>query len=261
MWLVARYLPVSLFSLKSASATASGGKTLLVPTPFALKMALVDAAIRTRGIAEGERLFPLLRDLSIWLEAPRDLVVIKGFGKIQRLLKDKSNAEKAGLAQEQGRWPMQPTIAYREYVYYRDSFQLAVAMPDGAAVPSEVFQLMLSINYLGKRGSFIQIMEQPHVVEQLPGRHFINLTPTTMEPFHMNGTLQMLDDCSSSLSFAHANIYDAKRITVGKERIIRHVVLPYQVLRSSRSYSWYRHIQSGSETNVAAQFIAPAGTE
>jgi len=242
MWLVARYLPVSLFSLKSSSATASGGKTLLVPTPFALKMALLDAAIRTRSLAEGERLFPFLRDLSIWFEAPRDLVVIKGFGKIQRLLKDKSNAEKASIAQAKGQWPMQPTIAYREYVYYRDAFQLAFAMPDGLDLPPELAQLLLNVNYLGKRGSFIQIMEPPHLVEQLPEQHFINLTPTTMEPFHMHGTLQMLDDCGPSLSFAHANIYSDKRITIGKERIIRHVVLPYHVLRSSRSYSFYQHL-------------------
>ncbi len=244
MWLVARYLPVSLFSLKSASATASGGKTLLVPTPFALKMALLDAAIRTRGLAEGERVFPLLRDLSIWLEAPRNLVVIKGFGKIQRLLKDKSNADKASLAQAKGQWPMQPTIAYREYVYYRDAFQLAFAMPDGSDVLPELSQLLAQVNYLGKRGSFIQLMEPPHSIEQLPEHQFIHLTPSAVEPFRMDGTLQMLDDCGVSLSFAHANVYDAKRITAGKERIIRHVVLPYRVLRSSRSYSWYQHIRA-----------------
>lgn len=255
MWLVARYLPVSLFSLKSASATASGGKTLLVPTPFALKMALLDVAIRTRGLVEGERLFPLLRDVSIWLEAPRDLVVIKGFGKIQRLLKDKSNAEKASLAQAKGQWPMQPTIAYREYVYYRDAFQLAFTTPDGSDLPSELSQLLLNINYLGKRGSFIQIMEQPCYVEHLPEQHFIHLTPTTMEQFSMHGTLQMLDDCGSSLFFAHANVYDAKRITIGKERIIRHVVLPYRLLRSSRSYSWYQHLYAESPSTVDTQPI------
>lgn len=244
MWLVARYLPVSLFSLKSASATASGGKTLLVPTPYALKMALVDATIRTRGLLEGERLFPLLRDLSIWFEAPPDLIVIKGFGKIQRLLKDKSNAEKASVAQEQGRWPMQPTIAYREYVYYRDAFQLAFAAPNRADLPPELFQILLSVNYLGKRGGFVQIMEPPHLVEQLPNNHFIHLTSPTMEAFRMDGTLQMLDDCDKSLTFSRANVYNAERITPGKERILRHVVLPYRVLRSSRSYSWYQYLPS-----------------
>ncbi len=252
MWLVARYLPVSLFSLKSASATASGGKTLLVPTPFALKMALLDAAICVRGLAEGERVFPLLRDLSIWLEAPRDLVVLKGFGKIQRLLKDKSNEDKARLAQIKGQWPMQPTIAYREYVYYRDAFQLAFAAPDGRDIAADVSQLLFHINYLGKRGSFIQLMEQPRTVEHLPEQRFVSLTPTTIGPFRMDGTLQMLDDCGSSLSFAHANVYDAKRITPGKERVMRHVVLPYSVVRSSRSYSWYQHLSAEATPDTDA---------
>ncbi len=30
---------------------------------------------------------------------------------------------------------------------------------------------------------------------------------------------------------------------MGKERIIRHVVLPYRLTRSSRSYSWYQYAQ------------------
>ena len=65
MWIVARYLPVAPFSLKPAAATSSGGKTLLIPTPYAIKMALLDVAIRTSGIEEGERLFPFLRDLAV----------------------------------------------------------------------------------------------------------------------------------------------------------------------------------------------------
>ena len=83
MWIVARYLPVAPFSLKPAAATSSG-QTLLVPTPYAMKMALLDVAIRTLGLSVGEYLFPALRDLSISLEMPQDLVVMKGFSKIRR---------------------------------------------------------------------------------------------------------------------------------------------------------------------------------
>ena len=138
-------------------------------------MALLDVAIRNMGIEEGEALFSLLRDMVIWLEAPNDLVVIKGFGKIQRLLKDKSNEEKAQEAQTRGHWPMQPTIAYREYVYYRDPFQLALRLPEHAPLPIELSQLLSGINYLGKRGGFVQIMEPPREVEQLPGDRFVAL--------------------------------------------------------------------------------------
>ena len=243
MWVVARYLPVTPFSLKPASATASGGKTLLVPTPYAIKMALLDVAIRNMGVVEGEALFSLLRDMVIWLEAPNDLVVIKGFGKIQRLLKDKSNEEKAREAQTRGHWPMQPTIAYREYVYYRDPFQLALRLPEHAPFPTELSQLLSGINYFGKRGGFVQIMESPREVEQLPGDRFVALTPDRLQTFHSNGTLQMLDDCGSTLTFQRANIYNSERITLGKERIVHHVVLPYKLKRSSRGYSWYEYIK------------------
>ena len=51
----------------------------------------------------------------------------------------------------------------------------------------------------------------------------------------------MLDDCGKSLTFQRANIYSPERITLGKERIIRHVVLPYRLTRSSRSYTWYQY--------------------
>jgi hypothetical protein len=49
MWLIADYQPVTLFSLKNSLATSSGGKSLLVPTPCAFKMALLDAACRVWG--------------------------------------------------------------------------------------------------------------------------------------------------------------------------------------------------------------------
>jgi hypothetical protein len=243
MWIVARYMPVAPFSLKPAAATSSGGKTLLAPTPYAIKMALLDVAIRTTGVAEGERLFPSLRDLSISLALPQDLVVIKGFSKIQRPLKDKGDEQKALEAQERGHWPMQPTIAYREYVYYRDAFQLAfTSSSEGTSLPSELHQLLTCINYFGKRGGFVQIMGPPQHMEQLPDDQFIELTPDSLRPFHTDGTLQVLDDCGNSLTFQRANIYSTERITTGKERVLRHVVLPYRLKRSSRSYSWYQRI-------------------
>src|SRR5579871_3074961 len=99
MWIVAQYLPVAPFSLKPAAATSSGGKTLLAPTPYAIKMALLDIAIRVQGVEAGERLFPFLRDLTVAAALPEDLIVMKGFSKIQRPLKDKGDEQKAMEAQ------------------------------------------------------------------------------------------------------------------------------------------------------------------
>ena len=45
MWLAVSYQPTSLFSLKLSSATNSAGKSLPVPSPYAVKMALLNAII------------------------------------------------------------------------------------------------------------------------------------------------------------------------------------------------------------------------
>lgn len=256
MWMIAQYLPVTPFSLKPAVATSSGGKTLLVMTPYAIKMALLDVAIRTMGVADGESLFPRLRDLSVSLAPPQDILVFKNFSKSWRPVESKDTKkpdetkeefearrrEKQAEKMERGQYPFYSTIAYREYVYYRDAFQLAFTLADGAP-PLELQRLLLGVNYLGKRGGFIQIMEPPRQVEQLPQGRFIELTPDRLRTFYSDGTLQILDDCGSTLTFQRANIYSTERITLGKERILRHVVLPYKLKRSSRSYSWYEYIQ------------------
>lgn len=262
MWVVAPYMPVTPISLKPAVATSSGGKTLLAPTPYAIKMALLDVAIRTLGLAEGKRLFPSLRDLSISLELPQDLVVIKGFSKSWRPVESKESKKenetledfearrKEKLAEriEKRQYPFYSTIAYREYVYYQDAFRLAFSSSDVAFLTETLPQLVLAINYLGKRGGFVQLIEPPVQLEQLSGTRFISLTDDIQEMFHMDGTLQMLDDCGKTLTFQRANIYSQERITLGKERILRHVVLPYRVLRSSRSYSWYHYIHEGTHS-------------
>jgi len=242
MWITAQYLPVSFFSLRPAGVTSSGGKTLLIPTPFAIKMALLSAAIRSLGQTEGERLFPFLRDCAISLEPPEEILVMKSFSKIRRELKDKSNPEKAQKARERKEYPMQPTIAYREYISYTGSLHLACQLPDESPLAPVLPELLMQINYLGKRGGFLQIMAQPQVSNEQPQGRFVSLTAASPQDFALEGTLQMLDDCGSAMTFAKANIYDGAKITLHRDRVLRHIVLPYRLTRSSRSYSWYQRL-------------------
>lgn len=244
-WVVATYLPVALFSLKSALATASGGKTVLVPTPYAIKMALLDVAIRSRGIAFGRQLFPTIRDLRIAIDPPVRLVVLNSFSKVRRPLelKDASKAEqKVRDARERGAYPFQPTIAYREYVQFGGPFRLAVGgervTDDDVADLRNLFSL---INYLGKRGGFIQLAASPIDAAGLDAR-FIELTAVQAAGFSLYGTMQTLDDCGPRLTFDRANIYSSERITMGQDRILRHIPLPLRLERSSRGYSLYQRI-------------------
>ncbi len=70
MWHIITYQPVTLISLKLATATSTGGKSVLLPTPFAFKMALLDVVLRNAGTAEGKRLWPSIRDAQIALNGP-----------------------------------------------------------------------------------------------------------------------------------------------------------------------------------------------
>src|SRR5258708_8974282 len=88
-------LPISLFSLRQSLSTSSGAKTLLIPTPFALKTALLDAAIRVLGKEQAILLFPTIRDAQIAVRLPGQLVVINSFLKIVR---PKKNGPSANLA-------------------------------------------------------------------------------------------------------------------------------------------------------------------
>ena len=243
MWLTASYTPTTFFSLKPASATSTGGKSLVCPTPFAIKMALLDAAIRIRGPAEGRLLFPRIRQLRIALKPPRYAVVNNTFIKILKPPKNKPNVDPdLGLT-----IPLINTIAFREQVTFQGDMELAFqGMPINELTP-----VMFNINYLGKRGSFVQLQNIPEMQnwsdEELKRNGYTLLTESTTA-FSINGLLQMLDDCGEDMTFEQVNIYSEgkgttiKRGTGRKDRQLHHIVLPYRLVRSSKSYSYYERI-------------------
>lgn len=245
MWLVVVYQPTALFSLRPASATSSGGKTLLVPTPFALKMALLDACIRTRGLVEGKERFPTIRDLHIAIQLPERLVVNNTFIKILRPveIKEKKTAEqKIARQRADKQWPYQNTIAFREYVHFAGEMSIAFHSPEDALPVEVLSDLTLQISYIGKRGGFLQLVKPPILLEECPA-DFTLLTEGISHTFPIGGMLQVVDDCGSSLTFEKANIYNSRtRIMLEQDRVLRHVVLPYRLARSSRSFSYYERL-------------------
>ncbi len=238
MWTTATYIPVALFSLRSAAATSSGGKTLLCPTPFSLKMALLDALLRTQGLSSGEQWWPIIGDLRLRIQLPERIVVVNTFTKIVRPKKNGvSDDDGSGLITPLGR-----TIAYREYVSYGGTISIAAQTASGDALPKELVSLFRHITYLGKRGGFMQLRAVPTTaIDAEFDTTWITITQDQMS-FSNAGTLQMLDDCGPKMTFEHADIYSSKRITLGKERVLRHIVLPYRLTRSSRGFSLYERI-------------------
>jgi len=238
MWTIAEYQPTSFFSLRPYTATTSGGKSLIVPTPFAVKMALLDATIRTQGLNQGQTLFSTIRDLQVAVRPPQWIVVNNTFAKILRLkeIKTKASEKESAIARAKAerQWPFQKTIAFREYVQFGGPLVLAFR----GMSPEGLTPLLVQINYLGKRGGFVQLLRPPTTATSLPDG-FTLLTEGVNGAFPL-GMLQMVDDCGPSLTFARANVYESdQKIRLGKDRIFHHVVLPYRPARSSRGFTLY----------------------
>jgi hypothetical protein len=232
MWLIAEYEAVTLFSLKLSAATSSGGKTLLVPTPYALKMALLDSACRTLGVKNAESIWEQIRDLHVALRPASRVVVTNLF---QKILKPYKNPPKEGTADSFG--PFQRTIGYREYAQLVGP--MAVALELGETQKETFVNLLLNINYFGKRGGFMQLVAIPRFTEELPSQ-FVD-TKNLQTSFSIFGTLQVLDDCAPSLSFEKANIYSGVKMKE-EDRVRRNVILPYRMTGASKSYSLYEYV-------------------
>ena len=57
--------------------------------------------------------------------------------------------------------------------------------------------------------------------------------------FNLFGTLQIMDDCGSGLTFDQIDVYSDKRV----ERVFRHIAIPYRMVSSSRGYTLYQRFE------------------
>ena len=233
MWVLATYQPTTFFSLKPSNATSSGGKTLLTPTPYAIKMGLLDAAIRTGGIGYGEDAWEWIRGLSFAVRVPDRALVNNVF---TRILKPPHDRKKVGFER---------TIGYREYVHFVGDMKLAFEIQSDLFVDSQEEQLnklLPHITYLGKRGGFVQLIPPVQSLETLPSDFTILSEPA--DTWHIQSQLQHLDDCDDEMTFEQADIYSGKNVRVGKERHTFLAMLPYRLLRSSRSFTDYERLDA-----------------
>lgn len=242
-WLIARYQPVSLFSLKHGEATSTGGKSLLVPTPFAVRTALLDAAIRVWGVAHGPQAFAAIKALRLALQPPQRAAVTSLFVKV---LKPERDPERDRA--------MQQTIAFRECVHLVGT--LGLALGGEPAHLEQVAPLLPHLSYLGKRGSFFQLLAPPEEVEtagsQAPDG-FVPLVAWNQEgdkdANHLSfplGCVQRLDDWGTDLTFEKANVYTGDEIRIGRERVRFDVVLPYRLVSAGRGFTVYGAAHSGA---------------
>jgi len=230
-WLVFSYEPTALFSLKMSRATSSVGRTLLIPTPYAVKMAFVDAAFKVGWPGDIADLVAALASVDLRIEAPEKAVVTHTIVKIRQEPKNR----KSGPSYI-------PAVAYREFVHLRGplrwAFNLATA-PEWLA--AALIEIAPGINYIGKRGSFVQFVGFSRQAE---------LGPCFTQPFgagELRPTsgmhIAVLDDFGPEANFEALNSFSKVPIRRGRHRVFRETLVPLGLVNVGPGFSEYSREQ------------------
>ena len=210
------YQPTNLFSLKESNSTNSGAKSLLIPSPYSIKMALFNQAITIDGKEVFEekknKEFTFIKDAQISYHVSGSFCINNCFVTIQSL--------------RDGTYRGKPS--FREYIYLSDTIEIIFDLKVDDA--KQYLQKYLHrINYFGKRGSFFQFVcyrdnpSEPNVKKF----DVSDFTP---------GILQEYDDISPKAQFMNVNNFDSA--TAQRDKAI--LVIPVQNVNSSKSYTHFR---------------------
>ena len=239
-WLVTAFEPVCLFSLRMTNTTSKGGKTLLVPTPYSVKMALIDACFRAEDGNDAEtsarHVFDLVKQRRVRFQPPPECVVQNTFVKVLD-------------AERDGDLPFKQTIVYREFAAFSGG-PLEIAIETGGLSDHDVRtleRLFWHINSLGKRGSFWQCVGVRPLGEPLPPGYTAALQGEELSHPEKYGLIQLLDDfgdalCKAKDGFERISTYGEGTMNLGKHRVLITTALPYATRSAGKRFTWYQRI-------------------
>jgi hypothetical protein len=209
--------------LKSSRATSTVGKTLLVPTPYAVKMAFLDAGLRTDRVSDPDAFVRSLSRTRVRIGVPDDACVT---GTIQKIRQEPKKPT-----------PEQPyisSVALREVVYLRGLLGVAFEDPD---YRTTLLDLAGAVNYFGKRGSFFQyegVEERPCLGSGFT-RGLLEEGNQTV-PCH----LATLDDFGPEANFDALNSFSETKIVRGRHRTWLESVVPLGVHNAGPGFVHYK---------------------
>lgn len=222
MWLKVEYIPTSLFSFKDIKATNTAATSLLFPTPFGVKMALVSEAIKEFDFEKGKYIFKLVKKRKIKYNLPEEAVVNKTFGRINDL------RNKIGRSKP----------AYREYVYFNGSLKVAINIDNMNQEEIDLLKsLFLRINYFGKKGSFMQFKESK-ITDNLDD-NYLKLMSEGEIDFKFKSIIQQTEDIPSDASFEAINIYNENE-SLSRDNNEKLYVVNIEKTLSGDGYQYYK---------------------
>lgn len=251
MYLDLIYKPTTLFSLKQSAATNSAGKSLIAPSPYAIKMALLNAIITFDSLSLAKNYFKLVRDLHVSFSLPNEIVVNNCMIKILKMKRNEFSSKEKKILIENGMSkdeiksfentkkvtdPFQTTIAFREYVYFDGQISFAIEIPQDSDKKQEqdydfLKYWFMHINYFGKKGCFFQFVRS-EILDEIDEENYSSLLGENQ----LNGLIYQMDDMSKKNNFEDVNTYSSKK-TKREKKIF---VFPYKIIESNKSYTLLR---------------------
>jgi len=206
-----------------SNATNAAAKSLLIPSPFCIKMALIDASFRIDGIARTERRFDLIKRLEVRIEPPEHAVVNACFVKIRKLVDGEFGQ----------------AFALREYVAYSGVIRIALNVEHLSSEERQTLVgLLVQINQLGKRGCFVQLTSAPAISDGVLPTTFATELMLSGELATI-GTLQLLDEMQQDTSLRQVDAYSDVGEIRGAVRKSVPTILRYRRIESSKGYTAY----------------------
>mgnify|MGYP006427003187 CR=1 FL=1 len=231
-WITVSYQPVSLFSLKRSDATNMAGRSNLVPTPYAIKMALLKIAIERDAASHREEFdrwveseFRWIRNLQIYIQPPQRLTVNRNGYKLRYYdqTTDKADKNRATL-------PLRDGFVFREWVHLDGILKICCGPSDRL---SRLETLLSQINYFGKRGCFFQYLGDR--VERTPEPQF---QPDPEAGF----TVQPMDDIGTKATFDRVNPFSDTQAKLNRDRRVQPGLLPLRLVATTPRYDFYERL-------------------
>ncbi len=227
-WLVARYAPVALFSLKASFATSSVGISLVVPTPYAIKLALVDAAFRAGDPESGcEELLRRLVPVPVRV-APPEAVTTHTFCKVRQEPKRPTELQ-----------PYISNVAYREFVHHQGEWRWAFGVGAEPWLVERLLHLLPYIRYIGKRGSFVQFLGVERC-EALDETFTTPMDPARSLLLPQRSHVVPLDDLGPEASLEVLSSFSSQKPKRDRHRVFRETIIPLGRARSGAGFTEYR---------------------
>lgn len=223
------FQPTTLFSLKESNSTNSGAKSVLLPSAYAIKMALLNQIITLEDVdlvedvkkandkfANVSKYFKFIRELKIDYHISNDnaFVVNNSFVKILKPERDNPG--------------FQRTVSFREYVYIKGNLEI-IFTTKSEDQAHFLKQYVHKINYFGKRGSFFQFIEYKSESNEPNVKIFDSKGLGA-------GILQSYDNFDESVTFEQVNNYSSSP-TKRKQEI---KVIPVSLVGTSKGFSIYK---------------------